>query len=116
MRCNQYTNVDSLQYLNRSSTLRVDRRAYLHWIRNVERGLVTRSEIISALDREIWRPVSEIAANVRVSPTTVLYHLRNMERERIAERSTEGGWRLSPSQQAELTEFLGQKRKRTSSS
>ncbi|MFX1369629.1 MAG: winged helix-turn-helix domain-containing protein [Promethearchaeota archaeon] len=66
--------------------------------------------MIYALDAEIWRSVAEIAANVRVTPTTVLYHLRNMEREEITERSSEGSWRLGPSQQAELTQFLKKSR------
>ncbi|NHJ14668.1 MAG: ArsR family transcriptional regulator [Candidatus Thorarchaeota archaeon] len=90
--------------------MRINRRAYLHWIRNVERGLVTRSEIIEALDSEIWRTVSEISASVRVGSATVSYHLRNMEREGIADRNNEGSWRLGPSQQANLIQFLKKSR------
>ncbi|MFW9800998.1 MAG: winged helix-turn-helix domain-containing protein [Candidatus Thorarchaeota archaeon] len=87
--------------------LSFDRRAYLHWIRNVRRGLATRSEIIQVLSMDKWCSVSEIAGQVRVTAGTVLYHLRNMEREKVVERNPDGqGWKLGQVQQSSLVDFL----------
>ncbi|MHA2378876.1 MAG: ArsR family transcriptional regulator [Candidatus Thorarchaeota archaeon] len=94
--------------------LSIDRRVYLHWIRNIQRGLVTRSEIIRLLDRERWRRTSEIASQVHVTAGTVLYHLQNMAREAVVVGNPEGaGWRLGPIQQSSLTDFLKPTRKRS---
>ena len=50
---------------------------------------------------------SDVAKHVEVTAHTVLYHLRNLEREKIVERESEGkGWRLGPFEQAELMDFL----------
>jgi predicted ArsR family transcriptional regulator len=79
-------------------------------LRNVRRGLVMRSKILENLDKEHWNKTSKIAEIVNITPSTVLYHLRNMEREEIVERSPKGnGWRYSPIQQIELTEYLTKK-------
>jgi DNA-binding IclR family transcriptional regulator len=76
-------------------------------IRNVRRGLVSRTDIIRILNLDSWTSTSDIAEQVAVTSHTVLYHLRNMERERVVERNPEGnGWRLGPFQQIELMEFL----------
>lgn len=66
---------------------------------------------MTALDPEIWRAVSEVAVNVRVTPSTVLYHLWNMEKEGIVERNEGGSWKLRPSQQSTLTDFLVKRKK-----
>ncbi len=85
----------------------------MHWIRNVRRGLATRSEIILVLDTEKWCSVSDIANQVRVTAGTVLYHLRNMEREDVVERDPDGGgWKLGQIQQSSLTDFLKPTRRR----
>lgn len=85
----------------------------MHWIRNVRRGLATRSEIIQVLNTDKWCSVSEIAGQVRVTAGTVLYHLRNMERENVVERDPEGGgWKLGQIQQSSLTDFLKPARSR----
>jgi predicted transcriptional regulator len=77
---------------------------------NVHRGLVMRSKILDNLDKEEWSKTSNISEKVSVTSSTVLYHLRNMEREEIVERSPTGqGWRFIPTQQVELTEYLTKK-------
>ena len=79
-------------------------------LRNVRRGLLMRSKILENLDKEEWSKTSKIVGNVSVTSSTVLYHLRNMEREEVVERSPNGeGWRFSPIQQVELTEYLTKK-------
>ncbi len=76
-------------------------------IRNVRRGLLTRTGIIKLLDSDTWITTSEIDKQVDVTSHTVLYHLRNLERERIVERNPDGkGWRLGPIEQVELMQFL----------
>jgi DNA-binding transcriptional ArsR family regulator len=95
------------------NTLTLDRRAYLHWIRNIERGLTRRTEILQALSIEDWRSVAEIAENVKVTKATILYHLHNMEREKVVERNPDGkGWKLGPIQQSSLEDFLKPRRRR----
>ncbi|MFW9834377.1 MAG: FaeA/PapI family transcriptional regulator [Candidatus Thorarchaeota archaeon] len=93
--------------------LSINRLAYLNMIRNVRRGLITRSAIIKLLDSSIWITTAEIAKQVDVTAHTVLYHLRNLERERIVERQPEGkGWRLGPFEQIKLMEFLAPTKKK----
>lgn len=93
--------------------LSISRRAYLLWITNVRQGLITRTEIINALSRDEWRAPSEIAKHVRVTAGTVVYHLRNMEREDIVEQESEGNrWRLGPYYQVPLTKFFTSERKK----
>jgi DNA-binding transcriptional ArsR family regulator len=95
------------------NTLTLDRRAYLHWIRNIERGLTRRTEILQALSGEEWKSVAEIAETVDVTSATILYHLHNMEREDVVKRDPEGrGWKLGPIHQSLLEDFLKPKRKR----
>ena len=87
--------------------LSIDRLAYLSRIRNVRRGLVSRTGILKLLDSIMWTTTSEIAKQVDVTGHTVLYHLRNLEREKVVERNSEGkGWRLGPFEQIELMQFL----------
>jgi predicted ArsR family transcriptional regulator len=89
------------------TTLTLDRRAYLHWIRNLERGLARRTEILRTLSSEEWRTVAEIANNVDVTTATILYHLHNMEREKVVERDPEGRhWKLGAIQQSSLEDFF----------
>ncbi len=98
--------------------LNINRLAYLNLIRNVRRGLISRTEILELLDVMEWTTTSQIADHVKVTGHTVLYHLRNLEREKVVERDTEGkGWRLGPFRQVELMEFLsppkGKKKRQT---
>ena len=87
--------------------LSINRLAYLSMIRNVRRGLLTRTGIIKLLDSNTWITTSEIDKQVDVTSQTVLYHLRNLEREKIVEREPAGkGWRLGPFEQVELMQFL----------
>ncbi len=75
--------------------------------------MFSRTEIIVHLDSENWISTSEIASRIHVTAHTVLYHLRNMEREKVVERDVEGsGWRLGPFEQSELMQFLSAKKKR----
>jgi len=91
----------------------INRLAYLNRIINVRRGLFSRTEIIEHLDTDVWISTSEIASRIHVTSHTVLYHLRNMEREKVVERDNERrGWRLGPFEQSELMQFLTPKRKR----
>lgn len=97
--------------------LRINRLAYLSLIRNVKRGLETRTQIIDQLDSDKWVTASEITRYVNVTSNTVLYHLKKLERERIVERKPDGhGWRFGPFQQSDLSQYfetkLSQKRKR----
>lgn len=75
--------------------------------------MFSRTHIIEHLDPERWISTSEIASRIHVTSQTVTYHLKNMERERIVERESEGkGWRLGPFEQSELVQFLSTKKKR----
>jgi len=86
-------------------------------IRNVRRGLVTRTEIIRLLDHKSWITISEITRQVSVTYHTVNYHLRNLAREGVVERNPEGkGWRFGPVQQSELTQFFSTSQKRKTKS
>ena len=91
----------------------IHRLAYLLRLRNIHRGLVTRSLIIDTLDFEKWKSISKIAGNLPVTQATVAYHLRNMEKEDVVVRHPKGkGWRFAPIHQTELTEFLNRRKSR----
>lgn len=76
----------------------------------MRRGLLTRSKILENLNKEDWSKTSKIVRNVSVTSSTVLYHLRNMEREEVVERSSDGkSWRFAPIQQVQLTEYITKK-------
>ena len=93
----------------------IHRLAYLLRLRNVNRGLVTRSMIIDELDFEIWKSTSDLASELPVTQATVAYHLRNMEKEDVVVRHSKGkGWRFAPIHQTELTEFLKKRKSRRS--
>ena len=85
----------------------IHRLAYLLRIRNVQQGLVTRSQIIDLLDVKNWKTASTIAKKMPVKAATVTYHLKNLENEEVVVRHSKGkGWRVAPIHQTELTEFL----------
>lgn len=91
----------------------VHRLAYLLRLRNVQRGLTTRSMIIDLLDFKIWKTTTEIAKEMPVTAATVAYHLRNMEKEDVVVHHHKGkGWKFTPVHQTELAEFLKKRKSR----
>ncbi|MHA1484861.1 MAG: winged helix-turn-helix domain-containing protein [Candidatus Thorarchaeota archaeon] len=94
--------------------LTIDRRAYLHWIRNIRSGLSTRSAILKELECGMSLSASKISTEVHVTAGTVSYHLRNMEREDIVVRDPEGsGWRLGDLDQTLLTAYASKRKKKS---
>ena len=87
----------------------VHRLAYLSRIRNVPNGLATRSKIIDYLSKDQWISTTEVP----VTSGTVLYHLKNMQREDVVERNPKSlKWRLAEVHQIALTEFLTKAKKK----
>jgi len=83
-------------------------RAYLRRIKNVKRGVSTRSKIIDALKQ---RPltINELAELIELSPSTIRRHLRNMSREGIVSKFKSEGkrlWRLTGIGQTALEEVM----------
>jgi len=83
-------------------------RAYLRMIRNVKRGVSTRSRIIDALKQ---RPltIKELAELMQLSPSTIRRHLRNMSREGIVLKFKSEGkrlWKLTGVGQVALEEVM----------
>jgi predicted transcriptional regulator len=75
-------------------------------IRNVQAGLITRNEILKHLDFESWTSAGEIAENIDVTYSTILYHLKNMRAEGTIVKQEDGpGWKLSQTGQTELDDF-----------
>lgn len=91
----------------------IHRLAYLFRIRNVPSGLITRSQILDRLSSEKWQSTTVLAKEIPVTSGTVLYHLKNMEREDVVERdSRTQKWRLAEIHQIKLTEFLSPSKRR----
>ncbi|TFF93782.1 ArsR family transcriptional regulator [Candidatus Thorarchaeota archaeon] len=83
-----------------------DRRAYLMWIRNVDSGLSSRTAILEAIEKKETPTTTEIASEMKLSYSTVLYHLKNLERESIVSRDPDSGiWIIVDQGQATLKEF-----------
>jgi len=83
-------------------------RAYLRRIRNVRRGVSTRSKIIDHLIRKP-STTSELADRIGLSKSSIRRHLKNMSAERIVERFKFRGkifWKLTGSGQMALEELL----------
>lgn len=77
-------------------------------MRNVRRGLLTRSKIIDALSRKA-STISQIAEEIGLSKSAVRRHLKNMLAEGIVEKLSFKGkilWKLSGSGQLNLEEAL----------
>lgn len=77
-------------------------------MRNVRRGLFTRSRIIETLSKKA-STISQIADEIGLSESAVRRHLRNMLAEGIVEKLRFRGkilWRLSGSGQLDLEEAL----------
>ena len=91
----------------------IHRLAYLSRIRNVPSGLQTRSQILENLSNEKWYSTAEISQEIPVTSATVLYHLKNMEREDVVKRNSKTRkWRLAEIHQIALTEFIGSSKKK----
>ena len=76
--------------------------------------MISRSSIIRRLDGVSWTSANDVANDVNLSATTVLYHLRHMRRERVVEREAEGTkWRLAEPGQTALTSYLTSQGQRT---
>ncbi|MFW9910625.1 MAG: ArsR family transcriptional regulator [Candidatus Thorarchaeota archaeon] len=90
--------------------VRYDSRAYLRIIRNVPRGLESRDRILNKMQDQEWRTAADIAKELAISYSTVLYHLRNLMSEGAVERGLgKQGWRVLESPQGTLLQFLGKK-------
>jgi DNA-binding transcriptional ArsR family regulator len=79
-------------------------KAFLISKRNVKTGLVSRSKILHALERE-GRSASEIARDTSLSYECVAYHLMIMRKDRLVERLSRTKpftWGLTPYGQQEL--------------
>lgn len=87
---------------------RISPRAYLGRIRNVKRGLMTRSRIIELLENGP-STTRRIAGGVGLSQSAVRKQLRNMAAEGIVEgRKIKGRflWKLTGAGQSTLEEVL----------
>ncbi len=83
-------------------------RAFLREVRNVKRGLITRSRIINILSRKACT-ISQLAEEMGLSKSSVRRHLRNMLAEGVVEKFRYKGkvlWRLSGSGQLDLEEIF----------
>ncbi|MCF3652595.1 MAG: ArsR family transcriptional regulator [Aigarchaeota archaeon] len=84
-------------------------RAYLRSLRNVRRGLLTRSRIIDVLLSRKASTIQQIAEEIGLSESAVRRHLKNMLAEGVVENLKFKGkilWRLSGSGQLDLEEAL----------
>ncbi len=83
-------------------------RAFLREVRNVRRGLITRSKIVNILSRKACT-IPQIADEIGLSRSSVRRHLRNMLAEGVVEKSRYKGkilWKLSRSGQLDLEEIF----------
>jgi DNA-binding transcriptional ArsR family regulator len=86
----------------------INPRAYLTRIRNVRRGVVSRSRIIDSIASGSLT-TQEICKKSGLSPPTVRYHLKNMYVEGlVVRRRIKGGirWSLTGSGQKTIEESL----------
>lgn len=79
-------------------------KAYLTTRRNVMAGLLSRSKILVALEKET-KSARAIASEAALSYECVSYHLKAMRKERLVERNSRGKpfvWALTPFGQQKL--------------
>ncbi len=81
-----------------------DPLAYLRSIRNVRKGLETRSKIIKVL-RKGNSSTKEIAKIIGMSYSTVRRQLRNMEKDKIVIKISQK-WKLTGKGQKMLDEYI----------
>ncbi|MEM4295174.1 MAG: winged helix-turn-helix domain-containing protein [Candidatus Caldarchaeum sp.] len=83
-------------------------KAYLRSVKNVRRGLETRTRIVEVLSRG-QLTVGEISRLAGVPRRRIRYHLRNMLVDGVVERKRAGRrfyWKLTGAGQASLEESL----------
>ena len=86
--------------------MRYDYRAYLASIRNIPQGLESRHKIATYMDAESWSRVADISSGIGIAPSTVRYHLKNMETDGYVEQDQASrAWRLIMLNQADLVGF-----------
>ncbi len=79
--------------------------------------MVSRHKIIQCLETKNCTTISEISSTIDLSSSTIRYHLQNMATDGYVEQDEiSKGWKLVELNQAELTSFLSQRRKRKSAS
>ena len=79
-------------------------KAYLTSKRNVKAGLISRSKILQALEKE-RKSARGIATEAALSYECVTYHLKTMKKERLVDKLTKGRpftWSLTPFGQQKL--------------
>ncbi len=81
-------------------------RAFLRSVRNVKKGLLTRSRIVELLSEKAYT-MSQLAEEIGLSESSIRRHLNNMLAEGIVEKIKYRGkvlWRLSGYGQLDLDE------------
>ena len=78
--------------------------AFLRTIRNVRKGLITRSKIINILKNNKFS-AKEIAEKINMSYSAIRRQLKLMEREKIV-RKIGRKWSLTGYGQKEITDFI----------
>ena len=81
-------------------------RAFLRSVRNVKKGLLTRSRIVELLSEKAYT-MSQLAEEIGLSESSIRRHLNNMLAEGIVEKIKYRGkvlWRLSGYGQLALDE------------
>ncbi len=79
-------------------------KAYLTSKRNVRAGLISRSKILLALEKD-RKSASAIAREAALSYECVTYHLKTMKKERLVDKLAKGrpfAWGLTPFGQQKL--------------
>ena len=79
-------------------------KAYLRSKRNVRAGLISRSKILRALDKN-GKSAAEIARETSLSYECVAYHLMSLKKDRLVEhlnRTRPFTWKLTPYGQQKL--------------
>jgi predicted ArsR family transcriptional regulator len=86
--------------------VKFESRAYLTYIRNLDRGLASRTQIIHVIETKDAPSTADIADELEISYSTVRYHLKNLERESVVRRrGVSGTWHLLDQGQAKLVDF-----------
>jgi len=79
-------------------------KAYLASKRNVKAGLVSRSKILTALEKG-RRTIRELSKDTSLSYECISYHLKTMRKDRLVDREPAPrpyGWALTPYGQQRL--------------
>ncbi|MHA1505610.1 MAG: helix-turn-helix domain-containing protein [Candidatus Asgardarchaeia archaeon] len=83
-------------------------RAFLRNLRNVERGIISRSYILLYMMKSGPLNAKEIANATGLSYNSILHHLRLMEKERIVRKVRKGKcflWEVTEIGQTSLEDF-----------